>query len=81
MRNPRLLAFFNLRKKLSAIVCGGPALAAARLRERCVFSEGCPVLNVHLSSGFAPQDGQQTDKLCRSDLVFNARQLFATASV
>jgi hypothetical protein len=64
MRNPRLPAPFNLRKKVSAMV-SGPVLAAARLREWCVFSEGCPVLNVHLWSGFAPQVGQQTDKLCR----------------
>lgn len=77
MRNPRLPALISLRKKVSAIVSGGPALAATRLREWCVFSEGCPVLNVHLWSGFAPQEGQQTDKLCRWDLDFNARQLFA----
>jgi len=62
------------------MVSGGPVLAAARLRERCVFSEGCPVVNVHLSSGCAPQDGQQTDKLCRWDLDLNVRQLFATGS-
>lgn len=77
MRNPRLPALISLRKKVSAIVSGGPALAAARLREWRVFSEGCPVLNVHLSPGFAPQEGQQTDKLCRWDVDFNARQLFA----
>jgi hypothetical protein len=81
MRNPKVPAPFNLRKKVSAMVSGGPALAAARLREWCVFSEGCPVLNVHLWSGFAPQDGQQTDRLCRWDLDFNVRQLFATGPV
>ena len=80
MRNPTLPALFNLRTKVSAMV-SRPTLSAARLREWCVFSEGCPVLNVHRWSGFAPQVGQQTDKLCRWDLDFNGRQLFVTGSV
>jgi hypothetical protein len=41
-------------------------LAAARLRARCVLAEGCPVLRVHRSFGFARHMGQRTDNMCRN---------------
>jgi hypothetical protein len=46
-------------------------LAAARLRSRWVLSDGCPVVKVHFSFGFALQTGHGTDKirLCVSGLV------------
>jgi hypothetical protein len=52
--------------KLSA----GPAFAAATLRSLCVFTDGFPVLSVHLSLGLAPHIGQPTDKICRSEIDF-----------
>lgn len=60
---------------------GGPALAAARPRSRCVFCEGCPVVRVHLSFGFAPHTGQRTDNVWLSDPDFKGHHQFASYRV
>jgi hypothetical protein len=58
----------------------GAALAAARLRSRCVFTHGCPVLSTHFFLGLAPHIGQATDKTCRSEAVVKTHRDWTTST-
>jgi hypothetical protein len=69
MRRPRVVAAIRVRNATCPRF-SAPALAAARLRARCVFTQGLPVLSVHFSLGVAPHTGQRTDKICLSDTDF-----------
>lgn len=60
-RRPRLLSALRDRRKASPEFPGGGALAATRPRSRCVLSDGCPVVRVHLSFGLALHTGHRTD--------------------
>ena len=65
-RNPRLVAFFNIRRAARPEFSGRGALAAANSRARWVLVDGCPVLSVHCSFGLALHMGQRTDKIRRN---------------
>src|ERR1700683_976828 len=58
--------FFRIRRTARPAFSGRGALAAATPRARCVLAEGCPVLRVHLSLGFARHIGQRTANICRN---------------
>jgi len=64
MRRPRLVIAWTILKTAWPELSGRAYLAAARSRSRWVLAEGCPVLALHCSFGFAPHIGQPTDSIC-----------------
>src|SRR2546425_5084369 len=74
MRKPRLVAVFRVRSVACTKFSWQPVLTAARLRARCVFTQGFPVLSVHFSFGLALHTGQRTDKICLSDTDFKGHR-------
>ncbi len=68
IRRPRLVSARRDRRKVRPELSGRGALAAARPRSRCVLSDGCPVVRVHLSFGLALHTGHRTDiiRFCES---------------
>jgi hypothetical protein len=61
----RLVNLFRIRTAPWPKLSWRATLAAAR-RARCVLADGCPVLRVHFSFGFARHIGQRTDNICRN---------------
>jgi len=55
----------RIRRAVWPKFSGRATLAAAR-RARWVLADGCPVLRVHFSFGFARHVGQRTDNICRN---------------
>ena len=63
-RSPRVMAVFKTRRAAWLEFSGPELLAANSSRSRCVLRDGCPVLSLHFSFGFAPHMGQRTDNIC-----------------
>lgn len=77
----RLVSFFRTRTAAWPKLSWPATLAAAR-RARCVLADGCPVLSVHFSFGFARHIGQRTDNICRNVRSSGfTRTLFSIAHV
>ena len=80
MRKAPLVAAIRVRSAACPRI-SVPLSEAASLRARCVFTQGWPVLSVHLSLGFAPDTGQGTDKICLSDTDFKMRHASPTSQI
>lgn len=79
-RKPRLVTCFTTRTATWPIFSGQLTLAAASVRARCVLAEGCPVVSVHFSFGFARHMGQRTDNICCKVSSASILLLFAIAN-
>src|ERR1700733_11749218 len=57
--------FITARRDARPRFSGRETLAAAKVRARCVLTDGCPVVSVHFSPGIARHIGHRTDNICR----------------